>query len=87
MHNLAGVLDGQGKYEEAEAMCRQTLAGYEKVLGKYHPTTRACRQHYSQMLASRGQDRLALPSEMPRKRRKRKRQGIKTVTWAGEDGH
>jgi hypothetical protein len=33
MNNLAGVLDSQGKYEEAEAMHRQTLARREKVLG------------------------------------------------------
>ncbi|KAF2818186.1 hypothetical protein CC86DRAFT_309728, partial [Ophiobolus disseminans] len=29
----------QGKYEEAEAMNRQTLARYEKVLGYEHPNT------------------------------------------------
>jgi tetratricopeptide (TPR) repeat protein len=39
MNNLAGVLDSQGKYEEAEAMYRQTLASREKVLGKEHPST------------------------------------------------
>jgi hypothetical protein len=33
------VLDSQGKYEEAEAMNRQTLAGYEKMLGPEHPDT------------------------------------------------
>ena len=36
---LAGMLDRQGKYEEAEAMHRQTLALSEKVLGKEHPDT------------------------------------------------
>jgi tetratricopeptide (TPR) repeat protein len=39
MNNLAGVLDRQGKYEEAEAMHRQTLATSEKVLGREHPST------------------------------------------------
>ena len=39
MTNLAGVLNRQGKYEEAEAMNRQTLARREKVLGPDHPDT------------------------------------------------
>jgi hypothetical protein len=39
MSNLAGVLDSQGKYGEAEAMNRQTLARREKVLGPEHPDT------------------------------------------------
>jgi tetratricopeptide (TPR) repeat protein len=39
MNNLAGVLDRQGKYEEAEAMHRQTLAMREKVLGHEHSDT------------------------------------------------
>ena len=29
----------QGKYDEAEVMNRRALAGYEKVLGKDHPST------------------------------------------------
>jgi hypothetical protein len=97
MSNLAGVLTRQSKYEEAEAMSRQTLAqrekvlgpehlqtlnsvhslahllvaqdcyyesgtlyeracdAYSSVLGANHPTTRACRQHYSQMRSSQKQ--------------------------------
>jgi hypothetical protein len=39
MNNLAGVLNSQGKYEEAESMNRQTLARREKVLGAEHPDT------------------------------------------------
>ncbi|KAG4433370.1 hypothetical protein IFR05_011154 [Cadophora sp. M221] len=39
MSNLAGVLDRQGKYAEAEAMNRQTLEIKEEVLGKTHPST------------------------------------------------
>jgi hypothetical protein len=33
------VLERQGKYKEAEAMHRQALRGYEKVLGPEHPET------------------------------------------------
>jgi tetratricopeptide (TPR) repeat protein len=36
VNNLAAVLNSQGKYEEAEAMHRQTLARMEKVLGHEH---------------------------------------------------
>ena len=39
VNNLALVLQYQGKYDEAEAMNRQALDGYEKVLGKEHPDT------------------------------------------------
>jgi Tetratricopeptide repeat len=39
MDNLALVLQDQGKYDEAEPMNRQALAGYEKVLGMVHPDT------------------------------------------------
>jgi tetratricopeptide (TPR) repeat protein len=35
--NLGLVLYSQGKYEEAEAMHRRALIGYEKVLGPDHP--------------------------------------------------
>jgi hypothetical protein len=36
---LALMLRYQGKHEEAEAMNRRALDGYEKVLGKEHPDT------------------------------------------------
>jgi tetratricopeptide (TPR) repeat protein len=39
INNLALVLSSQGKYKEAEAMYRQTLALREKVLSKEHPDT------------------------------------------------
>jgi hypothetical protein len=39
MSNLALVLGRQGKYEDAEAMNRQTLALSETVLGREHPET------------------------------------------------
>ncbi|KAH8598596.1 Tetratricopeptide repeat-domain-containing protein, partial [Bisporella sp. PMI_857] len=107
MNNLAGVLEHQGRYEEAESVNRQTLARREKVLGPEHPdtlmgvyslarllenrhrydeslvlyeracaaystvlgidhlTTRACRQHYSEMLASREHGPSAFPPKIP----------------------
>ncbi|KFZ20701.1 hypothetical protein V502_03050 [Pseudogymnoascus sp. VKM F-4520 (FW-2644)] len=37
MNELGLALDDQGKYKEAEAMHRQTLALREKVLGKEYP--------------------------------------------------
>jgi hypothetical protein len=37
MNNLAGVLNRQGKYKEAEAMHRQTLAKSEKMLRPKDP--------------------------------------------------
>ncbi|RYP39568.1 hypothetical protein DL766_000390 [Monosporascus sp. MC13-8B] len=37
MNNLAGVLDRQGKYDEAEQMQRQALQLSQAVLGNEHP--------------------------------------------------
>jgi hypothetical protein len=54
MNNLAGVLDRQGKYESL-ALYERACAGYQAVLGKDHPTTRACHQHYAVALASQEQ--------------------------------
>lgn len=39
MHNLATVLECQGKYEKAEEMHRRALRVIEKVPGKEHPDT------------------------------------------------
>jgi hypothetical protein len=39
MNNLAAVLRGQGKREEAEEMHREALRPSETVLGKEHPDT------------------------------------------------
>ena len=39
MNNLAFVLNSQGKYVEAEAMYRGTLAKIQDILGDNHPYT------------------------------------------------
>jgi tetratricopeptide (TPR) repeat protein len=54
MNNLAVVLDSQGKCEEAEAMNRQTLARYEKVLGHEHPDTLMSMNNMAAVLNSQG---------------------------------
>lgn len=41
MHVLAQTISDQGKYADAEALIRETLALREKVLGKEHPETLA----------------------------------------------
>jgi hypothetical protein len=47
------VLESQGKYEEAEAMNRQTLALRETVLGHEHPETLISVYCLAYLLASR----------------------------------
>ncbi|KAF3234348.1 hypothetical protein TWF217_003778 [Orbilia oligospora] len=39
MHNIALVFSKQGKYDEAMQWYERALAGYEKALGKDHPST------------------------------------------------
>jgi tetratricopeptide (TPR) repeat protein len=51
MSNLALVLESQGKYEEAEAMNRQTLALSETVLGHEHPDTLTSMNNLAHVLA------------------------------------
>ena len=53
MHNLANVLDGRGKYEEAEQLYRQVLEGFEKVLGKEHPETQKSRDNLVEYLKAK----------------------------------
>ena len=53
MGNLAGVLDSQGKYEEAESINRQTLVQREKVLGPEHPYTLTSVYCLAHLLAKR----------------------------------
>ena len=53
MSNLAGVLESQGKYEDASTLCQQAFSGYQKTLGEVHPTTLAYSKHYAAMLEER----------------------------------
>ncbi|KAF2818262.1 hypothetical protein CC86DRAFT_309553, partial [Ophiobolus disseminans] len=48
---LAHLLAHRHRYEESLVLYNRVSAGYEAVLGKDHPTTRACRQHYADALA------------------------------------
>jgi Flp pilus assembly protein TadD len=54
MNNLASVLDNQGKYKEAEAITRQTLAQREKVLGPEHPDTLTSMNNLASVLDNQG---------------------------------
>jgi Flp pilus assembly protein TadD len=54
MSNLASVLRSQGKYEEAEAINRQTLAQGEKVLGPEHRFTLKSMSNLAGVLDSQG---------------------------------
>jgi tetratricopeptide (TPR) repeat protein len=38
-NSVAWILHAQGKYAEAESLCRQALAIYRKLLGDDHPLT------------------------------------------------
>jgi tetratricopeptide (TPR) repeat protein len=54
MSNLALALSNQGKYDEAEPICRQTLALQEKVLGKEHPNTLLSMNNLALLLKTQG---------------------------------
>jgi tetratricopeptide (TPR) repeat protein len=54
MSNLAQMLSSQGKYEEAEAMNRQTLVLSEKALGPEHPSTLTSMGNWAGVLSSQG---------------------------------
>ena len=54
MHNLASVLDDQGKYKEAEAMYRQTMELRETISGKEHQSTFGCMNDLAVVLARQG---------------------------------
>jgi hypothetical protein len=49
---LAHFLAHQHRYHEAIVLYDRASAGYQAVLGPDHPTTRACRQHHADALAS-----------------------------------
>jgi hypothetical protein len=42
---LAHLLSTSHCYNESLALYKRACAGYETVLGRDHPTTRACHQH------------------------------------------
>ncbi|KAF2478343.1 uncharacterized protein BDR25DRAFT_321365 [Lindgomyces ingoldianus] len=52
---LGSVLEGQAKYEEAEAMHRRALEGYEK-LGREHPDTLTSVSQLGSVLSMQGKD-------------------------------
>ena len=63
---LAYLLANMHRYDQSTVLYERACTGFNAVLGKDHPATRACCRHYSKMLASQRQDRLALPLEIPR---------------------
>lgn len=52
---LADLLAKQHMFEESLSLYKRACDGYSIVLGEHHPTTRACRQHYSEVLKSQEQ--------------------------------
>jgi tetratricopeptide (TPR) repeat protein len=54
MHNLATVLECQGKYEKAEEMHRRALRVMEKVPGKEHPDTLMSMNNLALVLVGQG---------------------------------
>jgi hypothetical protein len=57
MNNLAAVLSGQGKYEQAEEIHRQALGLRETVLGKEYPDTLTSMNNLTAVLSGPGQVR------------------------------
>jgi tetratricopeptide (TPR) repeat protein len=53
-NNLATVLEGQGKYEQAEETLRQALGLYETVLGKEHPNTLTSMSNLAGVMSDQG---------------------------------
>ncbi|KAL6155234.1 hypothetical protein ACJQWK_00900 [Exserohilum turcicum] len=56
---LAYLLATLCDYKESLDLYSRACDGYSVVLGEHHPTTRACRQHRSEVLLSHEQSRLA----------------------------
>lgn len=50
--NLAGILQSQGKNDEALQLYERANTGFEKTLGSHHPTTKACLEHYDELQRS-----------------------------------
>jgi hypothetical protein len=53
---LAHLLAKRHRYDESFVLYERACATYFTVLGNDHPTTRVCRQHYSEALALQKQD-------------------------------
>jgi hypothetical protein len=56
---LAHLLASRYRHDESTALYERACAGYNATLGKDHPTTLACRQHYSQIVMFTQEDQLA----------------------------
>ncbi len=49
-NNLAGLLQAQGKHEEAEPLHRRALKIFEEILGYDHPHTKTVRNNLNLLL-------------------------------------
>ncbi|MFB3131729.1 MAG: tetratricopeptide repeat protein, partial [Rhodothermales bacterium] len=56
LNNLAGLLDSQGKYDEAEPLYRRALGIFENALGPDHPNTITARKNFQIFLREQGRD-------------------------------
>ena len=65
VYGLAHLLAYRHCYDESTALYERACIGYIATLGRDHPTTRACHQHYSQMLSSQEQDPIDVRLEIP----------------------
>ena len=63
LYCLAYLLASRYRYNESTALYERACAGYNTTLGKDHPTTRACHQHFEQMLVSQRQDSPEVPPD------------------------
>ena len=61
MNNLAVVLSGQGKHEQAEEIYRQALGLRETVLGKENPDTLRSMNNLAAVLSDQGKYESCMP--------------------------
>jgi hypothetical protein len=60
--NLGGQWkEAELKYVKSQALYERACTAYSTVLGEDHPTTRACRRHHSEMLASQMRSLVIFP--------------------------
>jgi hypothetical protein len=50
LNNFAVFFKSQGKYDQAQAMCRRALSIFRKALGSKHPKVITCRLNYASLL-------------------------------------